>query len=172
MIPILLLVVPPSDYDPVMPVVFGPLILTGLCLLISGFLVARPRAKKREKVELPIRRVFVVDSTDDLDSLLERHMSMYGYSLRNRSDLLWQFGRGDWVAQFWQSDIRRWKTDLTIAAYRQPEGGYRLNCHLDVEASFSDPKQTRLRRLEQELDDLQELLGGRALTDSAREGLA
>ena len=171
LIPILLLLVHPSNHDEVMPAVFVPLSITGLWLLVSGFVVGRPRPKKRKMVELPLRRVFVVDSVDDLDSLLERHMSMYGYSLRNRGDLLWQFGRGDWIAQFWQSDIRRWKADLTIAAYQQPEGGYRLNCHLDVDASFSDPKQTRLRRLEQELDDLQELLAGRALPDSGREGL-
>jgi hypothetical protein len=98
-------------------------------------------------------------------------MSMYGYSLRNRGELLWQFARGDWLAQFWQSDIRRWKTDLTIAAYRRPEDGYRVNCHLDVDAGFSNPKQAQLRRLEMELDDLQGLLGGRALTDSGQAGL-
>ncbi len=154
-----------------MPVVLVPLVplgITGLCLLISGFVVARPRPKKPKVVELPLRRAFIVDSTGDLDSLLDRHMSIYGYSLRNRSDLLWQFGRGDWLAQFWQSDIRRWKTDLTLAAYRQPEGGYRLNCHLDVDAGFSSPKQTMLRQLEMELEDLQALLGARGAVEPDR----
>jgi hypothetical protein len=171
LIPILLAAVHPTDHDEVLPAVLGPLVLLGLCLLISGFVVARPRPRKPKPIELPLRRGFEIDSLDDLDSLLERHMSMYGYSLRNRGELLWQFARGDWLAQFWQSDIRRWKTDLTIAAYRRPEDGYRVNCHLDVDAGFSNPKQAQLRRLEMELDDLQGLLGGRALTDSGQAGL-
>ena len=174
-VPTLLATVPEHNRDEVLPPVVFPLVIFGLVATITGFTRRRIILDKLDKsngMELPIRREFLIDSIDELDSLLERHMALYGYSLKNRGDLFWWFTRGDWKAQFYQSDIRRRKTDLTIAAYKLPQAGYRLTCNLDVDMSFLAIKRTRLKRLHVELDDLRELLGAREVPDRTPEPTA
>ena len=131
-----------------------------------GRFIAPPR------LSLPLRAVFDIDANPNLDRLLERHFNMLGYTLAKRSDLLWSFVRGAWAHQFWQKDIRRWATRLNVAAYELDNGGCRITCFLDVDATFKQPGHKMIAHLADELRDLRELLGGRDAPSKAGEGRA
>ncbi|MFQ5429917.1 MAG: hypothetical protein ACE5E1_06365, partial [Phycisphaerae bacterium] len=169
--PILLVTVPEHDWDEVLPAVLAPLGSVGFALLMGGIglnqSLQRLKIGRSPKLELPIRRAFLVDSVDDLDSLLERHMMLFDYTLKKRGDLVWSFQRGDRWAQFWQPDIRRWPTRLNIAAYPRPGGDYRITCYLDVESGWNPARTPMLRRLETEMDELRDLMNGRPLPEPA-----
>ncbi len=110
---------------------------------------------------LPIRRIFEVDAGMNLAGLIERHMTMMGFKLDSKSDLLWSFVRGNWSGSFWQSDIREWKTKLNVAAYELDTGGYRVTAFLNVDAPFNSPNRKQIEAVNTEVSDLIELLGGR-----------
>ncbi|HKQ50179.1 MAG TPA: serine/threonine-protein kinase [Phycisphaerae bacterium] len=130
-------------------------------LFYWSHLAGKPPKEKVEKLTLPLRRVFEVDANANLSRLIERHLTMFGYRLAAKSDLLWSFERGNWAHQFWHSDVRQWKLKLNIAAYELDTGGYRMTCYLDMDASFNQPDAKQLAVLDSELLDLKGLLGGR-----------
>jgi len=156
--------VPEHQWDDALPAATVPLGGLGLGLLIGGYVKnrrSRPRPAEPRKLSLPLRLTFEIDANANLSKLIERHLAMLGYALTGRSDLLWTFTRGHWGHQFWHEDIRRWRTDLKIAAYELDTGGYRLACYLNVDAVFNKPSQKMIQALADELNDLRALLGGR-----------
>jgi hypothetical protein len=157
------------DFDDVIPPVATCVGLLSIGLIVAGAIKERtagPRTKP-PKLSLPLRRVFEIDANSNLSRLIERHLAMFGYKLTGKSDMLWSFERGNWTAQFWQSDIRQWKIRCNVAAYELDTGGLRLTCYIDMEASFNEPDQKQLAALMSEIDDLQGLLGGRPLDKPA-----
>jgi hypothetical protein len=164
-----------SDLDKVMPAVVAPLSLTGMGCLFAGlgvFLSAR-RARGREvSLSLPLRRIFDIQAESDFSSLIERHMTVLGYVLVRKSDMLWSFARGDWLAHLWDKDVRRWRTQINIAAYELDRGGRRLTCYLDVDSPFRKPSQKMIWALDVEVRELQQLLGGREVSSLAPEAAA
>lgn len=152
------------DAEEAIPPIAVVTTILSMILWGSGYAAGRPRKAKPEparKLSLPLRHVFEVDANSNLSRLIERHMTVFGYQLTSKSDLLWCFERGAWSAQFWQSDIRQWKIKCNIAAFELDTGGYRVTCYVDVDAGFVDPDQKQLAALHAELLDLQGLLGGR-----------
>jgi hypothetical protein len=156
-----------SDAEEIIP---GVAILGGTVVAILYLMARRrrfPKVEVKDTTSLPIRRVFELDAGTNLSSverLVERHLSMVGFKLADRSDLLWTFVRGNWSNQFWHNDIRQWKTRISVAAYELDHGGYRMTCYLDVESSFEKPNAEQLSGLVRELDELQSILSGRAVT--------
>ncbi len=151
------------EYDDVLPGVLIPIGLISTAFLVTGFIKLRKKAPgvTVPPVTLPIRRDFDVPSNANLSKLIERHMVMLGYTLASRSDLLWQFTRGNFASQFWSSDVRQWGTRVNIAAYELDNGGYRVSCLLDIERMFNSPTKEMKNILDAELRDLNELLAGR-----------
>jgi len=159
----LLIALPERDYDDVLPGVLIPIGLISTALLTNGFVKLKKKAPgvTVPPVTLPIRRDFDIAANPNLAKLIERHMVMLGYSLANRSDLLWQFTRGNFASQFWSSDVRQWGTRVNIAAYELDDGGYRISCLLDIERMFNSPTKDMKNTLDAELRDLSDLLAGR-----------
>lgn len=159
----------PPDVDEVVPIVAAFMGVLSIGLFVAGVVLAHqaPATSKREKLALPLRGVFEIDANPNLGRLIERHLSMFGYKLTQKSDLLWSFERGNWAAQFWQSDVRQWKIKFNVAAYELDTGGYRVTCYVDMDASFNQPDQRQLAVLESEIHDLQGLLGGREIPSGA-----
>jgi hypothetical protein len=159
-----------QEFFAIIAIIFGGVV----ALLVWVIPVPKymPKMKTQTpKMHLPLRRAFDIDRNVNFAALLERHWTLYGYTLSKRTDLLWSFVRGDWTAQWWQDDIRRWKTQLNIAAYELDSGGYRVTSHLSVDAPFNTPKQTQIAQLDAELREFQELLNGReVLTDTGGSG--
>ena len=177
--PILLISVSENDWDDVLPAVLIPLGVLGIVLTSTGFSMPmdlRKKEKKEEeskKLELPMRRYFLLDSIDELGSLLQRYTSLFDYELEKEGDLFWSYERGDWWSQCWySSDIRRWRTTLNIAAHRRPEGDYRVTCYLDIETGWNGtPERSMRKKLDTEMSELQELIGGRPLPENASEAV-
>jgi hypothetical protein len=144
-----------------MPPVLVPLGVASIISFGLGLSKLREPQAKTPPLTLPLRQTFEIAANDNLSRLLERHMAMLGYSVANRSDLLWSFVRGAWSAQFWQSDIRQWRTQFNVAAYELDSGGYRISCYVNLERAFNDPDRKMLAVLEEEMHDLKELFGGR-----------
>lgn len=169
---ILLIALRPHEYDDVLPGVLIPIGLTSTALLITGFIKLRKKVPGAivAPVKLPIRRDFDVPANSNLAKLIERHMVMLGYSLANRSDLLWQFTRGNFASQFWSSDVRQWGTRVNIAAYELDDGRYRISCLLDIERMFNSPTKDMKNALDAELRDLCELLAGREVAVGSSMG--
>ena len=86
--------------------------------------------------------------------------------------MLWSFVRGDWLSHFWDKDVRRWRTQINIAAYELDGGGHRLTCYLNVDSPFKKPDQRMIAALATELRELQQLLGGREVPSLGPEGAA
>ncbi|QDV90819.1 Serine/threonine-protein kinase PrkC [Phycisphaerae bacterium RAS2] len=150
-----------NDMEDIAPPTCIPLGIGSVGMIVAGFWKGRARREPVEKVELPIKRVFDVDSSVTLSSIMERHMALLGYQLENRSELLWCFTRGQWMSHLWQSDIQKWKSRVNIAAYRLDNGDHRVTCRLDLEADFNQPSQKMLSLLKDELVELQRILNGR-----------
>jgi hypothetical protein len=169
----LLASVPERDLDRVMPPAVAPLAMAGVGLLSGGWVVrlSGRRTQRREVRTLPLRRVFDVDTGSDLASRIERHLTLLGYVLVGKSDLLWLFVRGEWLSHFWDKDIHHWRTRLNVAAYELSRGGHRLTCYLDVDAPFRTPHEGMIAALDVELHELQQLLGGRDVPPAAPEGV-
>jgi len=142
-----------------------PIAIIGSLIATACFVTAKKRSRppkpKAIKLSLPLRRIFEIDANPNLARLIERHLSMFGYRLASKSDLLWSFERGNWAHQFWQKDVRQWKIKLNIAAYELDTGGYRITCYLDMDAAFHEPDSKQLAILDSEIQDLKGLLGGR-----------
>ncbi|HVP10169.1 MAG TPA: bifunctional serine/threonine protein kinase/MFS transporter [Phycisphaerae bacterium] len=159
----------------VMPLVVVLLAITAVSFLLGGlaaYLSARPPRSREPLLTLPLRHIFDVGAGSDCPSLIERHMTVLGYTLVRKSDLLWSFVRGDWLAHLWDKDVRHWKTQVNIAAYRLDQGGHRLTCYLDVDAPFKKPDQKTIAALDGELGELEQLLGGRKVSSLVAEGAA
>ncbi|MFH1418713.1 MAG: hypothetical protein ABII12_10575, partial [Planctomycetota bacterium] len=169
---ILMSSLPERAWDDTLPPSILPSTALAIMLIVGGGIMSRSPKSRPETLSLPIRRVFDVEARADFASLIERHMALLDYKLAGRSDLLWQFVRGNWASQFWQKDIRSWATKLNIASYESPQGGYRVTCHVNVDTSFSTPQQDMIAVLGAELKELQDLLGGREVALDIREGLA
>ena len=153
-----------NDAEEVIPPVAVMTTLFSMVFWFSGWKAGRPRKIKKEKkpkLSLPLRRVFEIDQNANVPRLIERHMSVFGYKLVSKGELLWSFERGTWPAQFYSSDIRQWKVKFNIAAYELDTGGYRITCFLDMDASFNEPDQKQLYALNEEIGDLCGLLSGR-----------
>ncbi len=159
---ILLSTVPGRELDEVLPPTLIPIGLASLsCLAVGAMKLRKTAVNVAVPVTLPIRRTFDVAANPNLSRLIERHMVMLGYTLANRSDLLWQFTRGSFPAQFWNKDVRQWSTRVNIAAYELDDGGYRISCLLDLDRMFNAPSKEMKGALDAELRDLGELLAGR-----------
>ena len=117
--------------------------------------------EKPKKLQLPMRREFVVGDVEELDSLLGRFAALFDYELDRRGELFWSYRRGDWWSQCWHADIRKWKTTLNIAAYRRDEQDYRVTCYLDIDAGWNSPDRSMRKKLDAELSELVVLVGGR-----------
>ncbi len=169
---ILLATLRPHEYDDVLPGVLIPIGCISISLLVSGFIKLKKKAPGATVplVTLPIRRDFEAPANPNLSKLIERHMVMLGYRLTNRSDMLWQFVRGNFHAQFWSSDVRQWGTRVNIAAYELDNGGYRISCLLDIERMFNPPNKDMKNALDAELRDLGELLAGREVAVGSSMG--
>lgn len=171
---LLAVALPPNDVEEIVPVlaVLGGVLF--IPMMAYGAITARramkkPLLPKPEKLSLPLRKVFEVDPHSNIVRLIERHMGVFGYKLASKSDLLWSFERGNWAAQFWQSDIRQWKVKFNIAAYELDNGGYRVTCYVEADAGFIDPDQKQIAALLEEIMDLQGLLGGREVPSGSGE---
>lgn len=138
-----------------------PMAVVSIGFLVSGYtLASRVTKKPAPPIELPIRRVFAVESATLLRRLLDRHTFLYGYKLDREADMMWRYVRGDFLSQFWQSDVRRWKSELTIAAYEDGQGSYRVTAQFDLDANFNQPAKKMLERLNAEMIELESLLVG------------
>jgi len=168
---IILTTVREHDWDDAIPGTMIPIGTIAIILLIVGF---RKMKKTAESivipVTLPIRRDFDVAANANLSKLIERHMVMLGYTMANRSDLLWQFTRGNFAAQFWSSDVRQWGTRVNIAAYELDNGSYRVSCLLDIERMFNSPSKDMKAVLDAELKDLCDLLAGQQVVVGSWKG--
>ena len=174
LLPILLIAVHHNNQDEVLPAVLIPMSVLGVSFAALGFSRGRrpkPGKPKLPKLKLPLKRVFECDGVSNLGGLIERHMTMLGYSLDRdgSSDMLWSFVRGNWAAHFWQEDIRQWKTKVNIAAYELSTGGFRVTAFLNVDAPFNDPRRKAVNSLDDELGELVDLLGGRELSRETQE---
>jgi protein kinase-like protein len=160
MVAIIAIIASEGDEEAIPPIAVIGTLVSGSLFYWSHHAAKAPK-EKVEKLTIPLRRVFEVDANPNLSRLIERHLSMFGYRLAAKSDLLWSFERGNWAHQFWHSDVRQWKLKLNIAAYELDTGGYRMTCYLDMDASFNQPDSKQLAVLDSELLDLKGLLGGR-----------
>lgn len=160
------------EYDDVLPPVLIPIGLISTGLLGAGIVKLKKKAPGVvvPPVTLPIRRDFDAPANSSLSKLIERHMVMLGYNLATKSDMLWQFTRGNFTAQFWSSDVRQWGTRVNIAAYELDNGGYRISCLLDIERMFNSPTKDMKKILDAELRDLSELLAGREVAAGSSMG--
>lgn len=159
------------DWDEALPATLVPLGTLGMTLLTIGFIKVKKTAKTIvAPVTLPLRRDFDIPANPNLSRLIERHMVMQGYTLSTRSDLLWQFKRGNFAAQFWQSDVRQWATRVNIAAYELDGGGYRISCLLDIDRMFNSPSRDMKAALDEELSSLCDLLGGQHVAAGSSMG--
>ncbi|OWY72095.1 hypothetical protein B7486_03985 [cyanobacterium TDX16] len=153
-----------GEAEDVIPPVAIMTMVASVTLWGFGHTARRPKkikSEKKAKLALPLRRVFEIDPNASLPRLIERHMSVFGYKLVSKGELLWSFERGTWPAQFYSSDIRQWKVKFNVAAYELDTGGYRITCFLDMDASFNEPVQKQLHALNEEIGDLCGLLSGR-----------
>ncbi len=154
-----------NEIEEVVPPLAVVILTLSLSMIVAGYVKARraagPPEPKPAKLALPLRQVFEIDGNPNLSRLIERHLTMFGYKLVQKSDLLWSFERGTWSAQFWQSDVRHWKTKFNVAAFELDTGCLRITCYVDMDASFNDPDQDQLAALRTELNDLKDLLSGR-----------
>jgi hypothetical protein len=144
----------------VIPAAEVPVLACGITLVAWGCTrTARVRQLERKaRLTLPLRRSFETDSTKDLDQIVQRYFLSVGYKLASRENLLWTFTRGQWHGQFWQEDIRQWRTTLNVAAYEIYDGGGRVTCYVDVDRKFGEPKVDQLAVLNAELDELRDVL--------------
>jgi hypothetical protein len=169
LVPLLATEVSKHQQGAVIPAVTVPMLSAGVALIIIGA-VRSNRAKDRPiPLTLPLRRVFDLESTANLPSIIERHWTLLGYKLTRQSELLWSFTRGEWFSHFVDKDIHHWQTRVNIAAYQHRHGGYRLTCYLDLDSPFKRPTDPMMRILDAELREFQEVLGGRALPPPAGE---
>jgi len=159
--------------DDLLPVAVVPPGVLAIGLLIAGgsFLESarkEQRGKSRKaKLKLPLRYVFEVDGAARIGALMERHLAVTGYRMVEKTDLLWSFERGSGVAQFWQDDVRQWKTRLNIAAFELGGDLLRVSCFLNVEQRLFDVNKKQLEVLAGELEELRLVLGGREPSSSA-----
>ena len=168
---IILVTVRESQWDEALPATLIPIGLMSSTLIGVGFYKMRTGKAKPVEVTLPLRRRFEVAANPNLPKLIERHMAMLGYTLSSRSDLLWQFTRGNFVAQFWNSDIRQWALRASIAAYELDNGGYRVTCFVDQDRAFNSPTREMKALLDAEFRDLMQLLDGRELSADSTGGI-
>ncbi|MEK6643199.1 MAG: serine/threonine-protein kinase [Planctomycetota bacterium] len=161
-IPILIGTVPHHLQGTVMPAYTIPTFAIALMLIVlGGRSVALARGEKPVQATLPLRRTFEIDGLDAFERTCERHLGVLGYRLKEKKDLLWQYARGTWHAQFWQKDIRQWPVRLSLAAYESGTGRYRITCYLDIDRPYAEAKRKQIEQLDAELADLQDVLLGR-----------
>lgn len=172
LIPIILTTVHKLDWDDVFPATMIPLGFVGLGLHIAATVIGRrarkPRPQARTPIELPLRRSFRAASLSALRRLLEQYAFLNGYRVDHHGELLWRLTRGEWLAQFWQSDVRKWKTEISLVATENGQEGYWVNCMLDLDAPFNKPNRSMLCKLDEQFGELQALVSG-APADQERE---
>ncbi len=161
MVPMLANAVSHRQQGAIIPAVTVPMLSAGLALIITGAVRSRHAKDRVVPLTLPLRRVFDVEPTANLASIIERHWTLLGYRLSRQSELLWSFTRGEWFSHFVDKDVHHWRTQVNIAAYEHKHGGYRLTCYLDLDAPFKRPTDPMARTLDAELREFQEVLGGR-----------
>ena len=160
---VILITIDDRNWDEVLPAVCIPLGAIGVGLLVAGVhqhLTLRGEAAPQVNLELPLRRDISLSALSEVGPTLRRFAAMHDYALKEDGDMFWSFKRGDWNAQFWQSDVRRWKTKLNVAAFADSAGGYTLRCMVDVDAAFNPPGRYELRSLVLELYYIESLLCG------------
>ncbi len=161
-IPIILSTVPGHLQDTIMLAYGVPTVAISLMLIALGVVNLRKSADGRSvKLTLPLKRVFEIDSLDSFERTCERHLALLGYRLKEKRELIWQYTRGTWHAQFWQKDIRQWPLRLSVAAFESGVGRYRITCYLDIEHAYADASRAQLEQLDGELAELQQVLMGR-----------
>jgi len=169
LVPMLANTVPLHQQDAVIPATVVPMLSAGLALIITGAVRSKKAKEQPIPLTLPLRRIFDVESTANLASIIERHWTLLGYRLTRQSELLWSFTRGEWFSHFVDKDVHHWRTRVNIAAYEHKHGGYRLTSYLDVDAPFKQPTDAMARTLDAELREFQEVLGGHDLPPPAGE---
>jgi hypothetical protein len=158
--PLIMIFVRESQWDEALPATLVPMGVTGIGLLVAGIINlanAGHEGKKREKLALPLQRSFTMPRRDEIGELVQRHFLMLGYRPATTGRLIWSFERGAWSSQFWQSDVRNYKTTVNIAAF-ESAGGYRVTCYVDVQLGWNTASQKQLRLFAEELDQLELLL--------------
>src|SRR5262249_20682204 len=117
--------------------------------------------KQQPKLALPLRRIFQLSDVSRLPETLERHFFALGYTPTSRGDMAWSFERGSMMTAPWDSNYRKLKTTVNVAAYQMEPDRWQLRCSLDVPAPlpWHNPDQPKLRPLSAEFDDLRNLLG-------------
>ncbi|MBX3394995.1 MAG: serine/threonine protein kinase [Phycisphaerae bacterium] len=172
LIPTLLATVPKRDWESAFPATMIPLGFIGLGLHIAATVLKRrarkPKPPVSTPVELPLRRSFRAESLSGLRRSLEQYAFLNGYRVDHPGELLWRLTRGEWIARFWQSDVRKWKTEINLVATENGQEGYWVNCMLDIDAPFHKPDRSMLRKLDEQLGELQALIAG-APADQERE---
>lgn len=159
---ILLNTIPHHLQGTVMPAYGVPMVaLIGGLIIFGARNLHQTRNGSATKLALPLKRTFEVDSLDVFERTCERHLAVLGYRQKEKRELLWQYTRGTWHAQFWQKDIRQWPLRLSLAAYESGVGRYRITCYLDIERAYADASRAQLEQLDAELADLQQVLMGR-----------
>jgi len=173
LVPFIMAASRPHEWDQIIPPTVTPMVAAGFTVIMLGA-VRSHKAKKRAAgvVRLPLRRTIEVGGIPNLSSLVEWHWTTLGYSITNKSDLLWSFHRGDWSGQFWQKDVRRWRTQVNVAGFELPDGRLRVTCYLNVDSPFNQPTPSMVAMLDGEISDFQELLVGREASSNPPEQLA
>ncbi|MCB9854415.1 MAG: serine/threonine protein kinase [Phycisphaerales bacterium] len=165
---LLMATIPDHDWDEIVAPICIPLGMIGVSLFVSGIVLGmRGSNGAAPKLELPLRRDVAVDDATDLGLLLGRFAAMHNYRISDRGHLFWNFRRGAWIGQLFSSDIRKWKTQLNFAAFADSNGGHVLRCMLDVDAEVNSPGKKQLKKLSEELDELERLLA----TSGSRVGI-
>ncbi|HRW52762.1 MAG TPA: serine/threonine-protein kinase [Phycisphaerae bacterium] len=173
---ILMLTLPSYDWDDIVAPICIPIGMLGVILIGVGVVIAHnAKGGVNEKLRLPLRREIALNDASDLGTLIERFGAMHNYRLTEQRHLFWGMQRGAWFSQFFNSDIRKWKTRLNCAGFATSSGGFQVTCILDVDAEMNSPKQKQLRVLSEELDELERLLvdtGSRIGIERDREVVA
>jgi serine/threonine protein kinase len=139
----------------------GLLVVVPVVGMIAAAVHLHRRRKHKLKLRLPLDRSFITVQRRDLSDIVLRYFASLGYRPTNKDPLLWGFERGSRKSEFWSGDIRKYLTQVNVAAYELPDA-YRVICHLDLENSWGSwITQAELTKLARELEGLEEVLNTR-----------
>jgi len=160
-IPVLTHFVNRASQSWLVPAVAVPNAICAVALIVLGSFMLAAAAKRQPKLELPLRRVFEISDGSAIGSVVERHFFALGYSAMSRGEMVWSFERGSAVTVPWDTNYRKLKSNVNIAAYQIDARRWQVHCYLDVNITvpWHNPDQPKLRQFNSEFDQLRDLLG-------------
>ncbi len=170
-VPVLVHVFNHTSQQWLIPAVTVPNAICGVGLIVMGGILLASAAKRQPKLELPLRRVFEVGDGGMIGSIVERHFFALGYSAMSRGEMVWSFERGSSVTVPWDTNYRKLKSNVNIAAYQIDSRRWQIHCYLDINITvpWHNPDQPKLRQFNSEFDQLRDLLAATEVSSTPHD---